>query len=101
MMQPTHILPPYEVFWSANGRTSNFTGQFNFCRSKMQLPEPGPGKERQPPELEKHSYKMCKEETECFKVKYSKEHLTSSNPPNGTGKIKRGYCSKKKPILQK
>lgn len=44
MMQPKQILLPYEVFHSANGRPSNFTGQFNFCRSKMPLPEQGPRK---------------------------------------------------------
>lgn len=44
---------------------------------------------------------MFKEETERFRVKYFKEFLTFSNPSNEIGKIKGGYCSKKKPILQK
>lgn len=60
MVQPAQILPPYEVFQSANGSPSNFTGQFDFCRSKMPLPEPGPRKKRQPCEFEKQSYKCVR-----------------------------------------
>lgn len=56
MMQSTQILLPCELLQSANGRPSNFRGQFNFCRSEMPLPEPGPRKDRQPHEFEKQSY---------------------------------------------
>lgn len=86
LFQSKMTLLPYEVFQRANGRHSNFSGQLNFCRSKMSLPEPGPRKERQPHEFEKQNYKCVRKKLKALE----------SNTPMKTFSYwigKRGYCS--------